>query len=114
MNKTLGLIIMLNPGSSRLVDEKAWNTFVHNEYQVSGELLLDNTMESIVRVLEDSFGDLEGELTIQNLFDLRDSDSPSAIEKYKDCFVSSKPNELNSNFPNCINPKYKDMLHNYR
>jgi hypothetical protein len=111
MNKTLGLIIMLNPGSSRLVDEKAWNTFVHNEYQVSGELLLDNTMESIVRVLEDSFGDLEGELTIQNLFNLRDSDSPSAIEKYKDCFVSSKPNKLNSNFPSCINPKYKDMLH---
>jgi hypothetical protein len=56
-------------------------------------------------------GELEGELTIQNLFNLRDSDSPSAIEKYKDCFVSRKPNELNSNFPSCINPKYKDVLH---
>ncbi|WP_246945001.1 hypothetical protein [Bacillus pinisoli] len=113
-NKKLGLIIMLNPGSSKLLEEQAWNTFVDSDQdsvQINGKLLLDPTMRSVVRILEHSFGNLEGELIIQNLFNLRDSDLSSALDKYKQFFVSRKTSELNSNFPSLINPRYRDVLH---
>lgn len=79
-----GIIIMLNPGVSKLLDNAKW-AYLESQFdgEVTGELVLDDTMKTLVRILESSFDDLKGSLVIKNLFNLRELKSKSATEIYK-------------------------------
>ena len=45
-NVNLGLVIMLNPGSSKLADNKLWDDLENKKvYCAEGELVLDETMK---------------------------------------------------------------------
>ncbi len=82
--KNLGLVIMLNPGSSKLMDNKLWNDVETGIIdQADGELVLDDTMKALVAILEDAHPCLDGILHIKNLFNIRNSNSEDALTLYK-------------------------------
>jgi hypothetical protein len=86
-SKTIGLVIMLNPGSSRLANNTDWDTFIHRcergeEFSQSGDLEMDPTMNSIHHILSTSNPELEGVLHIYNLFNYRWGKSNEAIRTY--------------------------------
>lgn len=102
----LGLIIMLNPGKSKLIDNKKWNQISNGETKcISGEIKLDHTMKSIVKILEFTHPSLNGKIKILNLFNLRNSESKHAIRTMKKlCLTDKYKSFMYSNF---------DDLHNY-
>lgn len=113
-NKQLGLLIMLNPGSSKLKDEKEWISFKDGNKDVdaiTGKIILDDTMKVVVDILEKSHPNLNGILIIQNLFNLRNSESKGALLTYKDLFDKNDSKLLANNFKGCINEAYRDVLH---
>lgn len=79
-----GMIIMLNPGASKLLDSAKW-AYLESQLdgEATGELVFDDTMKLLVKILESSFGDLEGSLVIKNLFNLREPKSKIATGIYK-------------------------------
>ncbi len=89
IDKFLGLIIMLNPGKSQLKDNVQWNKLEQGLVNcVTGELKLDDTMETVADILiKSSHPDLQGKLVISNLFNLRNSKSNDAIDTYQNIFA---------------------------
>lgn len=86
-NNPLGLIIMLNPGSSKLADTSDWEWFENSAKDTdidNEELELDDTMEAVAAILEDSHPNLDGYLEIRNLFNLRTEQAKAgaAIKAY--------------------------------
>mgnify|MGYP003590495199 CR=1 FL=1 len=80
---SLGLIIMLNPGSSKLKSKTLWEDIEDKKINIAqGELELDETMKAVANILHDSHPKLDGVLHIRNLFNIRDSDANSALELY--------------------------------
>lgn len=72
-NNPLGLIIMLNPGSSKLANPTQWKKFLDKDgdYEaIDQELEMDDTMLAIAYILEQSHPNLQGYLEIRNLFNL--------------------------------------------
>lgn len=115
-NDLLGLLIMLNPGSSRILDENKWNNFLDENKNISyseinGEILLDETMETVIDILEQSHPKLEGKLIIHNLFNLRDSESSDALTKYKEFFDFTNDRNLSQDLKPHIKDKYRKILH---
>ena len=104
--KHIGLIIMLNPGSSCLADDDQWDDFLSKSKMVknisiSNELKLDSTMKSVVELLLNSDPTLEGRLTILNLFNIRCGNSNKAIQTYTTLLKKAKFNILlHSPLPN--------------
>lgn len=85
----LGLIIMLNPGSSKLANSSRWLAFeraTNDDDLIDKELELDKTMEAVSTILEQSHPKLNGILEIRNLFNLRTarSNAKEAISTYKE------------------------------
>ena len=74
---------MLNPGSSSLADTREWTNFINKEANITGEIVLDDTMQANVDILESAIPQLNGVLHIHNLFDLRNSASDKALDLYK-------------------------------
>ena len=75
-SKPIGLVIMLNPGSSRLAIDEEWKSFLSkcetgDEFSMSGELVLDQTMKSLVKIFSMLNPKLEGMIQLYNLFNLR-------------------------------------------
>lgn len=103
----IGSILLLNPGRSKLKDWRKWKDLNLNKVKcASGELILDETMKSISRILEASHPLLYGRIKILNLFNIRNSKSKQAIKdfseicndlKYKDYMFSS----LDNIYKNC-------------
>lgn len=86
-NDPLGLIIMLNPGSSRLEDPHRWAKYLNGLIDpdvFDEELYLDPTMQVVRRIMEKSHPCLMGTLEIKNLFNLRvdPAKAKPSIEKY--------------------------------
>ena len=80
----LGLVIMLNPGSSKLVDNNIWDNLVDKKIdQAYGELIVDDTMKALAAILEEVYPCLDGILHIRNLFNIRNSNSEDALALYK-------------------------------
>jgi len=81
--RNLGLVIMLNPGSSKLLNNNIWKNLVDKKIdQADGELLLDDTMKALAIILEKVYPCLDGILHIRNLFNIRNSDSADALALY--------------------------------
>lgn len=86
----LGIIIMLNPGSSSLTNVTQWDRFESGVVNMdSGEIKLDHTMQMIVDILESAMPRLDGVLHIYNLFDLRNSEADAAIDLYKELLAKN-------------------------
>jgi hypothetical protein len=88
-NKPLGIIIMLNPGSSMIADYPTWDWFenIDEDTDINNEELeLDDTMDAVAAILEETHPRLDGYLEIRNLFNLRTEQSSAsiAIQVYKD------------------------------
>jgi hypothetical protein len=93
----LGLLVMLNPGSSRLADSNSWLLLGQGKIKhAQGELVLDDTMKAVASILSESHPSLTGRLHIRNLFNLRCSSAAEAVKKYR---------ELR------IDPVYSSVLH---
>lgn len=83
-DNNLGLVIMLNPGSSKLADSSIWTKLESKVVDcATGELVLDDTMEALAVILQASHPVLDGTLHIRNLFNVRNSNSEDALELYK-------------------------------
>jgi hypothetical protein len=80
----LGLLVMLNPGASRLVDSSSWLLLEEGKVeQAEGELVLDKTMKAVASILSESHPSLSGRLYIRNLFNLRCGSAAEAVKKYR-------------------------------
>jgi len=84
-DKLLGLIIMLNPGKSQLIDQDRWFKLEQGQVDcVSGKLVLDDTMKAVAYIFSKAYHlDFQGRLVIKNLFNLRNPDSNDAITTYQ-------------------------------
>jgi hypothetical protein len=89
-SESIGTIILFNPGSSRLIDDIPWGLFKKNKQsniELTGELVLDPTMEVIRDIINDVHPHISGRLQICNLMNLREAKMNNAItiyEKIKD------------------------------
>ncbi len=80
----LGMIIMLNPGSSLLINSTKWDKLIRGVANVdSGEIRIDDTMQVVIDILELAIPKIDGILQIYNLFDFRLSKSDDALDLYK-------------------------------
>lgn len=85
----LGIIIMLNPGSSKLANSSRWQSFecaTKDGDVIDQELELDETMKAVNLILKQSHPKLDGYLEVRNLFNLRTdrSKAEEAINTYKE------------------------------
>ena len=73
--KSIGAVIMSNPGSSQLKSTQEWNSFLtSNQDRIVGELSIDPTMKQLNRMINGIYinrENFEGRLYIYNLFPLR-------------------------------------------
>ncbi|MEH6888144.1 DUF6946 family protein [Priestia megaterium] len=97
--KSIGAVIMSNPGSSKLKSLEEWGFFLASKQdRIIGELSIDPTMQQLIRVVNGIYAreeNLEGRLYIYNLFSLRNSDiniSRKEFELIEDKIL--KENEL--------------------
>ena len=79
--KSLGAVVMLNPGSSKLKGEARKKLIMNGSH--TDETTLDNTMRQLVQFMKASHHDLEGRLHIYNLFYVRNPAGVEAIELYE-------------------------------
>ena len=82
VDEPIGTLIMLNPGSSKLADEEKWKSFLNNsdnKHPITDEIILDDTMQAVAKILGVIHLDLKGTLVINNIFNLRDSRSEKAL-----------------------------------
>jgi hypothetical protein len=102
----IGLVIMLNPGSSRLASDREWDTFnsaceVGKNLSITGQLKMDNTMEALVDIFSKINPDLNGKLEIYNLFNYRCGNSDEAINSYQSLISEEEYSSfLHSTSPN--------------
>jgi Protein of unknown function (DUF1643) len=105
-NQPIGLIAMLNPGSSQLANESEWSSFLKSSEagevsSVTNELRLDPTMESIINIFKNINPEIQGVIQIYNLFNYRCGNSNEAIRMYSALLKESKFSSfLHSPFPN--------------
>lgn len=105
-DQPIGLIAMLNPGSSQLANESEWSSFLKSSESgevcsVTNELRLDPTMESIITIFKNINPEIQGVIQIYNLFNYRCGNSNEAIPTYSALLKESKFSSfLHSPFPN--------------
>lgn len=76
------LLIMMNPGASRLENEGRWDSFVKAGDSVTGELKLDQTMEQICAIVTQAHPNFNGRVKISNLFNVRCGNMKLALKLY--------------------------------
>ncbi len=97
--KPIGLVVMLNPGSSRLANDKDWNSFLHRceageDFTETNKLKMDPTMESIIEIISMINPGMQGILRIYNLFNYRCGNSDEAIRTYSTLLKDPKMSSL--------------------
>lgn len=86
---------MLNPGSAKLQSENCTNNLL-----TSGEIIIDPTMESLIKLIEKIYektNGLKGRLYIYNLFPLQNPRSNDAVKNFE--ILWEKNEELVKSFP---------------
>lgn len=82
-SRDLGMLVMINPGTSRLKDEAQWTEFERGHVlAVDGPIKTDPTMRAAIEVVNQAFPDFSGRVEIRNLFNLRMSNLPEAMRLY--------------------------------
>ena len=97
-----GLIVMLNPGKSELSDKNKWNELIANNLRyISGEIILDPTIQKIVYIINEANPNFQGRVKLLNIFNLKNPKSKKAINEYRSMVFSKKYDEyLYCNFNN--------------
>jgi hypothetical protein len=76
------LLIMLNPGSSRLADDSEWSKMEMEDVCINGFIELDSTMQNVCNIIQDADPKFNGTITITNLFNLRCGNMDDALKTY--------------------------------
>ncbi|PYE47906.1 hypothetical protein DFQ00_111205 [Paenibacillus barcinonensis] len=84
--KAIGLVVMMNPGDARPIDDVLFNTLENSEYETEKPVLTvpDNTMKKVMRMIRKAYDDNEIKLPhqysihIENIFNIREKDSDKA------------------------------------
>lgn len=79
--KSLGAVVMLNPGSSNLKGEARKKLIMNGSH--TDETTIDNTMRQLIQFMKASHPNLEGRLHIYNVFYVRNTASVEAIELFE-------------------------------
>ncbi len=79
--KSLGAVVMLNPGSANLQGEARKRLIMNGSH--TDETALDNTMRQLVQFMKATQPKLEGRLHIYNLFYVKNSVGVEAIELFE-------------------------------
>ncbi|QCR30880.1 DUF1643 domain-containing protein [Lysinibacillus sp. SGAir0095] len=79
--KSLGAVIMLNPGSADLKGEARKKLIMNGSH--TDETTIDNTLRQLIQFMKASHTCLEGRLHIYNLFYVRNTASVEAIELFE-------------------------------
>lgn len=79
--KSLGAVIMLNPGSADLQGEARKKLIMNGSH--TDETTIDNTMRQLIHFMKATHSNLEGRLHIYNLFYVRNTASVEAIELFE-------------------------------
>ncbi|MEB3102050.1 DUF1643 domain-containing protein [Ferviditalea candida] len=87
------LLIMLNPGDSKLQNDTAWNLTKNNQKKTD-KINLDKTMNKVVYLLKKADSNFNGSVHILNLFNLRHTKAQEAIQEY----VTQKKDKSESPF----------------
>ena len=86
--KSLGAVVMLNPGSSDLQGEARKKLIMNGSH--TDKTTLDNTMKQLVQLMEATHSKLEGRLHLYNLFYVRNTVGVEAIELFEHLKVTGK------------------------
>lgn len=79
--RSLGSVIMLNPGSATLAGE-AKKIFMHTG-SYTDTIQLDSTMKQLVKFMKATHSQLDGRLYIYNLFYVKNTEQVEAIELFE-------------------------------
>lgn len=79
--KSLGAVVMLNPGSADLTGEARKKLIMNGSH--TDETTLDRTMKQLVQFIKNTHSTLEGRLHIYNLFYVRNTINVEAIELFE-------------------------------
>ncbi|MBD8027988.1 DUF1643 domain-containing protein [Ureibacillus sp. Re31] len=86
--KSLGAVVMLNPGSAHLKGEAKKKLIMNGSH--TDETTLDNTMKQLVQFMKATHSELEGRLHLYNLFYVRNATGIEAIELFEHLKTSGK------------------------
>ena len=79
--KSLGAVVMLNPGSSELQGEARKKLIMNGSH--TDETTIDNTMRQLIQFMKASHLNLDGRLHIYNLFYVKNAACVEAIELFE-------------------------------
>lgn len=98
--KSLGAVVMLNPGSSELQGEARKQLFMNGSH--TDETSIDETMRQLIQFMKKTHTKLDGRLHIYNLFYVKKTKSRDAIELFEHLKISGK-------YPTIIPPNLYEM-----
>lgn len=87
--EVIGLVVMMNPGDARPINETLFKRLKNSEYETSEPVLTvpDNTMKKVMRMIQEAY-DQEGisfpdqySIHVENIFNIREKNSDKA-KKY--------------------------------
>ncbi|WP_160035282.1 hypothetical protein [Paenibacillus sp. An7] len=84
--EVIGLVVMMNPGEARPIDEMIFQQLENSEYETSEPVLTipDNTMKKVMRMIQEAYYQEEITLPdqysihIENIFNIREKNSDKA------------------------------------
>ncbi|WP_160036923.1 hypothetical protein [Paenibacillus sp. An7] len=84
--KAIGLVVMMNPGNARPIDDSIFNRLENSEYETKEPVLTvpDNTMKKVMRMIQEAYDDSgiilphQYSIHIENIFNIREKDSDKA------------------------------------
>jgi hypothetical protein len=100
--KSLGAVVMLNPGSADLQGEARKKLIMNGSH--TDETTLDNTMKQLIQFMKATHPTLEGRLHIYNLFYVRNTVGVEAIELFELLKTTGK-------YPTITLPSLLEMMH---
>lgn len=86
--KSLGAVVMLNPGSAHLKGEAKKKLIMNGSH--TDETTLDNTMKQLVQFMKATHSELDGRLHLYNLFYVRNTIGIEAIELFEHLKITGK------------------------
>nr|WP_106782358.1 hypothetical protein [Lysinibacillus timonensis] len=98
--KSLGAVVMLNPGSSELQGEARKKLFMNGAF--TDITSLDETMKQLIQFMKSTHSTLDGRLHIYHLFYVKKTKNRDAIELFEHLKVSGK-------YPTIIPPNLFEM-----
>lgn len=86
--RSLGAVVMLNPGSADLQGEARKKLIMNGSH--TDETTIDNTMRQLIQFMKEAHSNLEGRLHIYNLFYVRNTNGVESINLFEHLKATGK------------------------